>query len=99
MDYVNKITQEVQKKLKQKHNLIVVDIYRYILGKHNSFCGCNYCKLLKEYVLLKKSTYRVKKYLYDEYDIREELRLKSVQKDYILQIKELKLKKDKLKEI
>lgn len=57
---LEEIRKRVQEKLNQSHKLIVLGVYQNMVNIHNTLCGCNYCILLKEYILRKKhlSTYK-----------------------------------------
>jgi hypothetical protein len=73
---------------------IVLRVYQHMINKHQEFCDCNYCTLLKEYVTRKKRLSRFN-HMY-EYDtsIAYECYLK--EKDTIRQ---LKIRKDALKKL
>lgn len=51
---LEEIRNRVNLKLNQKHKEIIVSVYLKMIDRHNSFCGCNYCQILSEYVFYKK---------------------------------------------
>ena len=48
---------------------IVLGVYQYLINKHNSFCSCDYCQILKVYVDRKKALNRFKRIDYEFYKI------------------------------
>jgi hypothetical protein len=92
------INIKVEEKVRQSNQKIIMGMYQNMIYAHNSFCGCNYCKVLNEYVLEKKNFSRYKKWSNgsdflgsDMVPLRIEL--------FKIKIEELKSLKDKLKKI
>ena len=92
MDYLEEINQKVQQKLKNNHKKIILEVYNNSIKNHNSFCGCNYCKILKDYVSLKiyKSTFN-RRYCESQIDINLEREYVYNYKTINSKIKELKI--------
>lgn len=85
---------------------IVLGVYQNLINNHNSFCSCDYCQILKQYVAEKKSLSRFKKRDYEYYyitphelggDFDTESNFYNQLEKRRLRIKELKAKKDELK--
>ena len=74
---------------------IVLRVYQHMINKHQEFCNCNYCTILKEYVMRKKRLGRYhRQYEYNEDDLSYNtyLREKAI-------IRSLKVQKDDLKKL
>ena len=48
---------------------VILGVYQNLINKHNTFCSCDYCQLLKRYVGEKKSLSRFKRVDYEFYSI------------------------------
>ena len=73
-------------------------MYQNMIYAHNSFCGCNYCNVLNEYVLEKKNFSSYKKWLNGP-DFVDNNMVPLRIKLFKFKIEELKSLKDKLKKI
>lgn len=74
---------------------IVLRVYQHMIDKHQDFCNCNYCTILKEYVTRKKMLsryHRLYEYSDNDLDYNSYLREKAI-------IRSLKLQKDELKKL
>lgn len=90
---------------KKSHSKIVINLFNHTLKNHNnSFCGCNYCQKLRNYVEAKKCAHRIKTYIgedflelriaWGEHTINVSEKLEAIKQEIAL----LKIEKDKLKE-
>jgi len=94
------INIKVEEKVRQSNQKIIMGMYQNMIYAHNSFCGCNYCKVLNEYVLEKKNFSSYKKWLNgSESDFLGSDMVPLRIKLFKLKIEELKSLKDKLKKI
>lgn len=73
---------------------IILKVYQYMINKHESFCDCDYCHLLRLYVNEKKRLNKIKKWYYDydfyetEYEnLKQKISLIKWQKDNLKKIK------------
>ena len=95
------LRNKVQQKVNERHREIIMGVYLNMIKSHNDFCGCNYCKILVEYVQLKKYRTaldrRMNSHDYDYWDSRatkSDLQDLSIIKQ---NIRMLKKQKDSLK--
>ena len=101
MDYLEEINKKIQQKLNQNHKQIILSYYQYLINNHNSFCYCNYCNILKQYVNLKILKVKYSRTIAncEIYNYNREVELKKEYIDIDNKIKELKQQKDKLKQL
>jgi|ERR1035437_7485326 hypothetical protein len=101
---LQKVRSQIQQKLNLLHKELILKVYQNAINSHNEFCGCNYCLLLEKYVLTKKSNHR----FFREYEIQLDNNTQeiSIEEEYVrryrteeLKIKQLKIEKDKLKQL
>lgn len=99
---LEEIKKKVQQKINNSHSIIVMGVYQNMITSHNDFCGCNYCIILKEYVLYKKHSHkilmRIKTEDYNEYRPQKELNDMLAYRELQKMVKELKAQKDSLKQ-
>jgi hypothetical protein len=88
------LLQEVNKRT---HQQVIINLFNHQLKNHNSFCGCNYCQKLREYVEYKKSLQRLKSQDDYYYDIRSYNDFKDSLDKFKVKVLTLKYEKDKLK--
>lgn len=48
---------------------VILGVYQNLINKHNTFCSCDYCQILKKYVNEKKSLSRFRRIDYEYYSI------------------------------
>ena len=101
MDLLEQIKEKVNQKLNQRHSEIIISYFQVLIKNHNEFCGCNYCQELKYYVQLKKykSSFNRRYYNYDGFDEKLEREFMNNYRILDNKIKELKINKDKLKQL
>ncbi len=74
---------------------IVLRVYQHLINKHQEFCTCDYCNILKEYVHRKKRLTRYHR-LYE--DIGDDDTYNTYLREKAI-IRSLKLQKDELKKL
>lgn len=103
---LEEIRKKVQEKVNQSHKQIVLGVYQRMVNAHNTLCGCNYCILLKEYILRKKHLSRYKRRVGQEWYHNGDPKIftpevEQEEMNNIFRLKEmitkLKYQKDKLK--
>lgn len=102
MDKYQDLNQKIKERIKQKHSEIILGVYQYMVYSHNDFCGCDYCKILKEYVFYKKRACLQNRLINemednDYYDLRPFGNSYEKLSDYKKKYLELKKQKDALK--
>ncbi len=99
---LTEIKDKVEKRLDNSEKEVILGVYRNLVNSHNEFCDCNYCNILKEYVIKKKRLNYSKRMInYTNYEFLEDgLLEKNLKFVEILknEVKKLKQEKDKLKE-
>jgi len=98
---LEEIKTKIQSRTNNSHKEVIMGVYRKMVLSHNSFCGCNYCEILKDYVRFKKFRHAIdKKMNSPDYDY---FLSRVVTQDYMDRIKitdaikKLKQEKDQLK--
>lgn len=99
---LEEIKKKVQDIANNSREQIIMGVYHKMVLSHNDFCGCNYCIILKDYVQTKKYLSALNRRMnspdYDYWDGKNVLSdLTDIEKVRIT-IKELKLKKNVLKQ-
>ena len=96
MDNLEVINLRVQQQLSNKSKDIVLIAYQSLINSHNELCGCEYCKLLKDYIWYKKLKCRLNRAVEYNFPCPEtEMQLMRT----ISTIKNLKIQKDSLKQL
>lgn len=89
------IKQAVSAKVHDSMDRIVQGVYLKQVDSHNSFCGCDYCKILKEYVNMKMCIPKLNREMRRSYAYDGDLEM--VIDETKNRVKELKKKKDNIK--
>lgn len=94
------LRKRVNQKVSQRHNEIIIGVYKQMVDSHNEFCGCNYCQILTSYVKLKRyKAIRLRQIEDSYYDSRifahERNEISRIQTE----IHNLKVQKDSLKNL
>lgn len=68
MQNLRNLFQKVEEGVANNQKTIVLSVYDYLLKKHNDVgsCDCDYCRLLPEYISLKRELRKIKRWYEDD---------------------------------